>query len=82
MGQGRGAAANRNLAPRAAPARHKDKKSPADLSAGPEDAAKRDYGRAMLITGEVQVSQCAGLFSSPSALSTESFTTYWPFGTV
>lgn len=29
-------------------------------------------GRAIVITGEVQVSQCAGSFLSPSALSTDS----------
>jgi len=40
------------------------------------------YGRAIVMTGEVHVSQCAGLLSSPSALSTEIFTTYPPFGTV
>lgn len=42
----------------------------------------RDYGRAIVMTDEVQVSQCAGLLSSPRALSTDTFTTYWPFGTV
>ena len=31
--------------------------------------------------GEVQVSQSAGLFSSPKALSTEIFITYVPLGT-
>jgi hypothetical protein len=35
----------------------------------------RPYGRAIVMTGDVQVSQCAGLLSSPSALSTEIFTT-------
>ncbi len=39
------------------------------------------YGRAMVITGESQRSQCAGLEASPSALSTDSFTKYVPLGT-
>jgi len=41
-----------------------------------------DQGPAIVITGDVHVSQSAGLFSSPSALSTETVTRYWPLGTV
>jgi hypothetical protein len=33
------------------------------------------YGRAIVIVGVAQVSQCAGLFASPSALRTDTFTT-------
>ena len=33
------------------------------------------YGRAIVITGEVQVSQCAGLWWSPSAFNTDTLTT-------
>src|SRR6185503_12866298 len=39
-------------------------------------------GRAIVTTGEVQVSQSAALASSPSAFSTDSLIVYWPFGTV
>ena len=39
------------------------------------------YGRAIVTTGEVQISQCAGLVSSPSAFSTDTLTMYWPLGT-
>jgi hypothetical protein len=32
------------------------------------------------MTGDVQVSQCAGLLESPSAFNTESFAMYCPSG--
>src|SRR5262245_59363288 len=34
------------------------------------------------MTGDVHVSQCAGFASSPSALSTDIVTVYWPLGAV
>src|SRR6185295_9629197 len=39
------------------------------------------YGRSSVTTGEVQVSQCAGLFASPSAFKALTTITYEPSGT-
>lgn len=39
------------------------------------------HGRSMVMTGESQRSQSAGLDASPNAFSTESFTMYSPSGT-
>lgn len=50
--------------------------------AGLAGARDFDHGRAMVMTGELQLSQWAGLAASPSGFSTDSFSTYWPFGTV
>jgi hypothetical protein len=47
-----------------------------------EDLVPGAYGGAIMITGKVQVSQCSGFPSSPSALSTETVAVYWPLGTV
>jgi hypothetical protein len=43
---------------------------------------RRPYGRAIVMTGDCQVSTCAGLAESPRALRTLTRTMYWPFGTV
>lgn len=43
---------------------------------------EKPYGRAIVMTGDCQVSRCAGLALSPSALRTVTRITYWPFGTV
>ena len=56
------------------------KKAPGEPGAG-GCSGLGGYGRAIVTTGEVQVSQCAGLVSSPSAFSTDTLTTYWPLGT-
>lgn len=57
---------------------------PAEGSAGPKggDGERKPYGRAIVMTGDCQVSTCAGLAASPRALRTVTRITYWPFGTV
>ena len=44
--------------------------------------AAASYGRSIVITGDVHLSQCAGFVVSPSALSSDNLTMYCPSGSV